>query len=272
MDINNLIGQGNTAEIYSLGEKKILKLFRKNFPYHIIEMEYKTSKKIQLKGLPVPKVEGIVEEEGRPGIIYERIYGDSMLKRILKKPLTISKEAKRLAELHYKMHTYTVDTIPKQKVMMERNINLTELLSHENKQKVLGILKKLPENDVLCHGDFHPGNVMLESERAVIIDWMTATRGSFAADVARTVLLLRDAALPGGMPFLFKIFSKILRSQILSVYLKKYLELSNASIDEIKQWEIPVTAARLIESIPESEKKQLIDLIERKLRDECFNI
>ena len=51
---------------------------------------------------------------------------------------------------------------------------------------------------VVCHGDFHPLNVMVDGERASVIDWTDAGLGPREADVARTLLLFHIAAIAAG--------------------------------------------------------------------------
>jgi hypothetical protein len=77
-----LIGEGFTAEVFSWGESQILKLFKKEFPRNGVEKEYFISKEVYENGLPAPKVGEMIEYEGRNAIIYEGIFGDSMLKKI----------------------------------------------------------------------------------------------------------------------------------------------------------------------------------------------
>ena len=48
---------------------------------------------------------------------------------------------------------------------------------------------------MVCHGDFHPLNVMVDGERASVIDWTDAGLGPREADVARTLLLFHIAAI-----------------------------------------------------------------------------
>ena len=47
----------------------------------------------------------------------------------------------------------------------------------------------------LCHGDLHPLNVLVDGERASVIDWTDAGMGDRPGDVARTALLFRVAAV-----------------------------------------------------------------------------
>ena len=51
---------------------------------------------------------------------------------------------------------------------------------------------------VVCHGDFHPLNVMVDGTRASVIDWTDAGLGPREADVSRTFLLFHIAAIAAG--------------------------------------------------------------------------
>jgi aminoglycoside phosphotransferase (APT) family kinase protein len=48
---------------------------------------------------------------------------------------------------------------------------------------------------VVCHGDFHPLNVVVDGARASVIDWTDAGLGPREADVSRTLLLFHIAAI-----------------------------------------------------------------------------
>jgi len=253
-----LIGEGNTAEVFSWGEKEILKLFRQEFFVEGIEKEYRISKEVEKLGLPVPKVGEMIELEGRKGITYERISGVSMLKQIMEKPLAAGRCARHLADIHYQIHQYKVEGFPIYKEALEWNIRRLETLTENQKQKILAQLKQLPDGDTLCHGDFHPGNIITNEKQSVILDWMTATTGNPSADVARTMLLLKDAVLPEGTPRLMGYIITIMRNRLAKGYLKRYMQLSGMHLKDIKQWRIPILAARLMEWVPEEEKKFIL--------------
>jgi uncharacterized protein (TIGR02172 family) len=267
MEKGEMIGSGNTAEVYVWGENKVLKLFRKDFISHGIEKEYKNSKLVEELGLPVPKVGGIIEEDDRTGIIYEKITGVSMLNEMMKMPWTIRKNAKRLAEIHYRIHQYKLEEEHNYKLKdsLLWNILDTNLLSEEKKEEIILQLGKLPEGNSLLHGDFHPGNIILQSDKEVVLDWMTAASGCPAADVARTLMLLRDAALPTNISGFYSFMIKLFRKHLSLAYLKHYIKLSGIRQEEISVWRIPLAAARLIEWIPEEEKDNLLEVIYQKI-------
>ena len=260
-----LIGEGNTAEVFFWGETEILKLFRQKFPREGAEREYNVSKAVEKHGLPVPKVGQMIEIENRVGIIYEKIEGTSMLTQIMKHPMSSAVYARQMADLHSKMHECKILDMPKYKETIEWNIRHTDRLTEKQRLFILDLLEKLPQGEALCHGDFHPGNIMSSSKRAVVLDWMTATSGDPAADVARTILLLRDGALPEKMPKPMKSIIGLVRKRLVKIYLKTYLQLTGISKEEINQWRIPIIAARLTEWVPESEKQFLLNEINRAI-------
>ncbi len=249
MDRGRMIGQGRTADVYEWDQNQVLKLFKERIPEHLIENEFNTSIEINRLGLPSPKVIAKILYEGRDGIIYEKVQGVSMLKNILSKPWLIAKEAKRLAELHFKVHQSCSNELPALKLRLENNIKHTNLISAEKKNIIIGYLNNLPDGQCVCHGDFHPDNIFILPERVIILDWMTATKGSPEADVARTTLLLRVSSLPEQIPTFLRVIVNILRSKLYKEYIKAYLELSHFAPEEIDKWELPVAAARLIEWI-----------------------
>ena len=46
-----------------------------------------------------------------------------------------------------------------------------------------------------------------------------------------------------------------------------YLKISNISIDDIEKCILPVAAARLVEWLPETEKRQLLKIVDDKLSE-----
>ncbi len=83
--------------------------------------------------------------------------------------------------------------------VLAANIDATDLDASRNaatKDRML----TLPDASDVLHGDFHPGNVIISSDGAVVIDWIDATQGAPAADTARTLWLLSPATRPVDVP------------------------------------------------------------------------
>jgi aminoglycoside phosphotransferase (APT) family kinase protein len=107
---------------------------------------------------------------------------------------------------------------------------------------MLNCLDELPDGEALCHGDFHPGNIMVTVAGPIIIDWETATRGQPAGDVAYTSLLMQCAGLPSWTPRHMHVLLAATRSLIRTRYLKAYLRSELATREQVGRWRTPIMA------------------------------
>ena len=128
-------------------------------------------------------------------------------------------------------------------------------LNEELRKKVLAELDLLPDGESVCHGDFHPENVLISSKGTAIIDWNDAVQGNPVADVARTTLLLRITSIPSGA--LARCIIRLSRSLFLTFYLRRYFTLQKVDHGELQAWMPVVAAARLSEGIAEEEEQLL---------------
>ncbi len=266
MGKGKLIGQGRTSEIFEWEEDKILKLFRTGLPKIAIENEYEISINIYKELKFTPKVYNLIEIDNRVGIIYERINGITMMKETASKPWKVKKEAQQLAELHKSIQQKVNFELPNCKTRLKDNISRTDLLQDEIKARLYGYIDELEDGNILCHGDFHPDNILITKYGQIIIDWMTATQGNPLADVARTSILFKFGVIPDKI-FLGQQIINFIRNKFYLEYIKHYIKLTGIKIERIEQWELPVAAARLIEWLPKDEKVSLLNFINKKMEE-----
>ncbi len=262
MDIKleKMIAQGNTAEVYSLPDNKILKLFRNGMPRGAIEREYQNGLYVQKVLNCVPKVYEMIEEDGRFGIVYQEINGKDMLKIMISSSWKLNRYARKFAHYHLHIQKQIEDGLCTLKEKLIEDIRNVELLSDEKKKMIIDYLMGLPDGNALCHFDFHPGNIMIDDNEAIILDWMTACQGDSCADVARTCIMLKYGGVEHA-PWIVKRIISLFQKHICKIYLKEYLRISKREIGDITKWELPVAAARLREWIADSEKSELMKLV-----------
>jgi len=252
------IALGRTAEVYAWEEGKILKLYREGFSPDDVDYEQRLARIVHASGLPVPAAFDIVEVNGRRGIVYQRMDGPSMLETINKHPGQLRRSMRQLADLHIEMHTRSVPELPSQRERLQRKIQRAQPLPDDLKAAALQALEALPDGDRLCHGDFHPGNILLTASGPIIIDWIDATRGNPVADVARTRLLFTTARLPG-----FSVLALILRLAnrwLLEQYLRGYFASQPNERKVLDAWMPVVAVARMEEGI-RGEFPQLLQIV-----------
>jgi aminoglycoside phosphotransferase (APT) family kinase protein len=77
-----------------------------------------------------------------------------------------------------------------------------------------------PAPDVICHGDFHPFNLLADGDRVTVLDWSAALLAPRAYDVAFTSLLLAEPPLraPGWQRPLLRVFGRLMARRFIRAY------------------------------------------------------
>ena len=258
MDLQR-IDEGRTAEIFAWDEGRVLKLYRAEFPREWADWEAKITRAISEAGVPAPQIFEVLDVEERRGIIMERIIGPSMFAALLSNLFTVVKHARLLADLQAQMHACSIPDLPAQHESLRQRIQEAKVTS-AIQTAALQRLDHLPEGTALCHGDFHPGNVMLTTHGPRILDWPTAMSGNPVGDVARTSLILRllepspEMSIPWAL--------RLVRDIFHTTYLRRYMQLRSVAREAIEMWLLPVAVARTLEHVP-YEHENLPRLIEK---------
>ena len=231
--IGRLLAAGNVAEVFEWGSR-VVKLYRSSARKPTAFREAAIRAAVEAMALPVPAVWGVVEVGGRWGIVFDRVNERSFAERMREDPSVIPECLQALARLHARIHSQPARQLGNLKARLATNIAATGLLDEPLKQILLGRLAGMPDGDRLCHGDFHPVNVLGQNLLPIVIDWADASCGDPAADVCRSYLLL-----------------KLHAEDIAEPYLDAYCNITNTSRASILDWLPYVAAARLAEDVPD---------------------
>ena len=261
------INAGRTAEVFEYSNNKVLKLYRTTFPKKAIEEEFRIGLSLNKAGLDIAQTYEMVEFEGALGIIFEYIDGASMLQDLAKRPWLIFSYSKQMAKSHWKIHKahLIAHEIPSLKESLIDKILRAPLLTTKEKGIIVSHLLALKDRRAICHGDFHPDNIIISKNGLVTVDWITARVGNSMADVARTWLLLTMGTLPEKKSGIEVFLAKYLRNAFYHSYIREYKKLSKISDAAFEDWKLPVAAARLLENVSEQENQHLLNFIRSKL-------
>lgn len=259
------IAAGRTAEIYRWDDRHVLKLYQGWCPPDWADYEARVAGIVHEAGIPSPGVGKIIEVNARRGLIYEYIEGISMLQDMNARPWMLWKHARTLAELHVKINQQLVQGLPPYKDRLCYDIRNSHQLSDELREKVLAMIGDLPAGKYLCHGDYHPGNVLITANGPVVIDWMTASVGSPWTDVARTSLILSigAAAAKDKVHPIIRMAIRMYRRSYRAHYLEQMPDADN----EMKRWMPVIAAARLNENIA-PEREALLHIVKEGYADD----
>ncbi|MEM9777616.1 MAG: aminoglycoside phosphotransferase family protein, partial [Chloroflexota bacterium] len=254
-ELGDIVARGRTADIHTWGEGQVVKLYHDWFLLPWIKNEASRTAVINQLPLPVPKVGELLEINGRNGLEFEHLDGKNMLELLDEDSSLGANFAKRLAQLQIKMHRLDVDHIElrSQREKLVDNIGRAAPLSDEMKQMLLAQLEQLPDGQSLCHGDFHPGNIVVAAGQEYIVDWNDCSLGNPLADLARSTILFIGGITGNEEP---NPEFEALVTAFHDHYLYRYLELYSAdeaeqaaARAEYEQWLPIIAGARLCEGI-----------------------
>jgi aminoglycoside phosphotransferase (APT) family kinase protein len=157
-EAGRLLASGRDGDIFEYGADRVLRRARDG---RSIEPEARIMQYVGARGLSVPVVHEV--RAGGTEIVMDRVVGPTMLAAISRRPWTMARHARVLAELHRRLHDLEApDWLP-----------------------------QLPDRgDRIVHLDLHPLNVLYGPGGPVLIDWTNAARGCAETDLAQTWLIL----------------------------------------------------------------------------------
>jgi uncharacterized protein (TIGR02172 family) len=264
VEIGKVIGKCRTADVFEYGDNAIVKIFKPEFSNSQADKEQNLHTIVQNFGLPVPKLYDVIAYEGRKGLVYQKINGVTMLNLINENPNRMPEYAKDMASLHIDIGLCKIDcemeSINKKYASWINNI---DIFTDDEKKVINGYLDGLEEKDKLCHGDFHPDNILVDNGKYYIIDWLTATKGSFCADVMRSYMLIKYGSSADDVDITPEI--RIGIDMFTKAYMDCLIESREVNLDDVFKWELPTLAARLWEGVPKSEKTVVLERLHQLL-------
>lgn len=272
MNIGKKIGEGGNSEVFELeNNAKVIKLAKSNTNKTALQREYKNNLTAWKMGLSVPQPFEIVELNNRPGIVFERIYGETLKERLfnnlIAEPPKIDWDDFRCtARLLCEIHKLSSEEIPQQRDSLKGQILSVDYLTEDEKSAVIGILNSLPIKSRISHGDPNPNNILMRNGDPVMIDWNNATNGNPETDLAEYIIMIKFAVLPPETPKnVLKHFDSI-RGTIVKVFMDEYTLLTGTTYDEVDPWIVPIAARKLTaDAISDKEKQLLLNEIRLRL-------
>ncbi len=167
-------------------------------------MEY-----VRGQGYPVPAIDEI-SDDGLD-IVMERIEGLDMVATMGKRPWTIPRQGRVLAELHVQLHE-----LPAPDWLREAPVG---------------------RGDRLVHLDLHPLNVIIGPRGPVVIDWANASRGDPVADVALAWVLMAAGSVPTGR-MIGAVLGRV-RSALVDNFLRSFdMDVLRRSLRDVVAWKV----------------------------------
>jgi len=260
------LAEGREAEVFLNSDGDVVKVLRSASQERRVTREAAALQALADRQHLAPGFRRVTEVDGRPALVSERVTGDDLLIRLSSKPWLVLHVAGTLGRAHAAMHRHTApDSLPDLREELGGRIESAKALPQKFAAEALNMLERLPAGDRLCHGDFHPANVLGTLEDPVIIDWGDASRGAPSADVARTLLLLRMGELPPDTSTGMRALTAVGRGLLAGRYLAVYRRQAEERPTQLDDWMFVRAAARFREELV-AEYPRLLRLLEKGRR------
>lgn len=182
-----IIGEGKMAKVYRYNDFAY-KCFHKDYPEDWIAYEVGIQNTINQLGLPTVNY---YPSEFPHSIKMDYINGISLADRMRQSKYKYGLED--LFSLLLKVHIKGEIDLPKLNPFLIQGISNLEV-NNQFKELAIKYISELPDDNVLCHLDFHFLNLMYAQDQYYIIDWVNAKIGNPIYDFARTYVILYEFA------------------------------------------------------------------------------
>jgi aminoglycoside phosphotransferase (APT) family kinase protein len=238
--------------VHAYGRDAVIKVPDRATPEDWILAEARYADAVRAAGAPAPRLLDVEQFRGRAASVWEWVRGPSMWEEILVGPARAASYGRVLADLQLELFALVPPVVlPIQRDRLVNKIRRSALAIDAALGEALEGLPTPNRPLRLCHGDLHPGNVILSDAGPVVIDWFDASRGDRAADVARSALLMRGAA-DGDLPSHLPGATRQMLVALADGYLGRIQARLDVTDDELRRWNAVEAVAQMAERVPQA--------------------
>ncbi len=221
---------------------RVVKYFVENYSKADILNEALNQARVEENtSLNIPKLLEVTNVDGRWALVSEYVEGKTLEELMTEHPEKMDEYLELFVNIQLEILSNSVLLLNRIKDKFKRKLNETTEIDENTKYELLQRLEGMKNHTKLCHGDFHPSNIVIKEDGShVVIDWAHVTQGNASADVARTYLL----------------FSMEGRNELADKYLKLFSEKSGIEVKNIQSWLPIVASTQLTKGI--SEEKEFL--------------
>jgi len=204
IDGGEVIGEGKNGIVYRISPDTIVKVYKSPDALEEIKNERELAKKAFVNGIPTSISYDVVQVDGKYASMFEMLEADNISKKINREPDKIDEFAKASVDLLKKIHSVELkpgEMVDAKSDYLKRAERLQGHLAPEVYQKLCKLVKAIPENYHINHGDYHIKNQMFlkSTGELMLIDMDTLCLGDPVFDFGSlfNAYVGREMVVPG---------------------------------------------------------------------------
>ena len=234
-----LIAKRKNKEIF-VENNTVIKLYNEGHSQSDILNEALNQSRVEeYSNINVPKLIEVKKIDNRWAIVSEKVEGYTISELLKNNPEAEDEYLNLFVDIQLIILSNEVPLLNRIKEKFTRKLENATNIDENTKYELLQRLQGMKNHNKLCHGDFHPSNVIVTEDQSIyVIDWAHVTQGNASADAARTYLL----------------FSIDKKESLAEKYINLFAEKSGIEKSHIQRW-IPIVAAtQMTKNIPEEQE------------------
>ncbi len=186
-----ILGQGSNGVVYRYDPEIVIKVYRNADALAEIHRERQLARRALILGIPTAIPFDVVKVGDAYGSVFELLNAKSFSKLILAEPENIDKYIGEFIDLLKKIHSTEVDPeemTDMKAVALDWAQYLVGHLPTEQSDKLISLIKAVPERHTMIHGDYHTNNVEMQNGEVLLIDMDTLSFGHPVFELASMFL------------------------------------------------------------------------------------
>lgn len=246
MELTNLISESEKVMVYKCDDKCVKVFKDADEPKSVVLYEALTHTRVEETGfVRIPQFLEISKVDGKWTIIYNYIEGKTLEELMRENPDKTDEYLEKMVDLQIEVNGLRSAKISRLKDYLKRSIEGLDIIDDVKKYELLTRLNSMPNHVKICHGDFEPENIIINSEGTFVVDWLKAKQGNASADVAKTYLN----------------FCLKHRTELAEKYIKLYCAKTKTDIKYVQDW-LPIVAAAQLKFKRPEERELLLTWID----------
>ena len=193
VDNLDIIGKGSNGTVYR-DDEQVIKVYSEDADLSVIKREDEASKVMLTMKLPVVIAYDVVKVGNCYGTVFESIVTDSLAHTLRDHPEQFDELSEEYVRLYSDIH-HTVAN--KEQFMFVKDIyrkyiqDCSDWYEEAELSRLMDLVDGLPDGDVILHGDFHAGNIMMGDDGLLLIDMADVSYGHPVFDLISTAVTQR---------------------------------------------------------------------------------
>ena len=180
-----IIGKGYNGIVYRLNDDIVVKVYKEKDSIPMIKNEQQKAKIAFVAGIPTAISYDIVKVGDLYGSMFELLKAKTLNEIIIENPNELDSLLVRYVDFIKSLHNTEVKEgiLPQAKDNYFNYLNqIKNILPSNQFEKIYSLLKALPNDNHLSHGDIHLKNIMLVDNELTLIDMDTLATGQSVFD------------------------------------------------------------------------------------------